>query len=72
MRWLALSLLLGCGSAGSDALKMIAPIAAETLRAVAAERGVEIDEEGGMCVPLPEDYGDVPGVLVMCWAPDNG
>lgn len=69
-------LMFGCGASGvtaGQAVKTLLPVAADALRGLAAERGVEIDENGAACFEAPEieieQFEGVGIVALVCVAP---
>jgi hypothetical protein len=72
---LVLLTLGGCGTGitAGQAIKTVLPIAADALREIAAERGVEISESGAVCFEAPEieveQFEGVGIVALVCVAP---
>jgi len=72
---LVLLALGGCGTGitAGQALTTVLPVAADALRALAADRGVTIDENGAACFEAPEieveQFDGVGIVALVCVAP---
>lgn len=77
IRLLPFLFLVGCAGAGiptGEAIKTLAPVAAEVLRDLAQKKGAIIDESGAVCFEAPdvrpdlEEFEGVEVTAIVCFA----
>ncbi len=65
------AILFGCAAgSGTTALKILAPLAVDAIRAAAESKKVTLDEAAAFCEELVIGDVDFPGVVVICWTPE--